>query len=124
VHGARPRALPRLQGERGARGFAVFTGELRFRVLSERAFRKRLAGLFERVEPGYSDSRGSGAVHVLGVGTCGPEDPERRSYHLAFTAALAGASGEPAERWLGSLELVRRDGDWVSSVVYADSVGA
>jgi hypothetical protein len=116
--------FPDCTGSEVLEGFAVFTGELRFRILSEAAFRDRLAGLFARVDPLYSDSRGAGALEVLGVGTCGPEDPERRSYHLAFTAGLAGEGDEPAERWLGSLELVMRDGEWVSSVVYADSVEA
>lgn len=116
--------FPDCTGSEVLEGFAFFTAELRFRILSEPAFRDRLAGLFARVDPAYSDSRGPGALEVLGVGTCGPEDPERRSYHLAFTAGLAGEGDEPAGRWLGSLELVMRDSEWVSSVVYADSVEA
>jgi hypothetical protein len=116
--------FPDCNGSEDLRGFAFFTGELRFRILTEREFRSRLAGLLARVDPAYSDARGSGAVRVLGVGTCGPDDPERRSYHLAFTAGLAGERDEPAERWLGSLELVRREGEWFLSVVFADSVRA
>ena len=119
-----PELFPDCTGSEVLEGFAVFTGELRFRILTERAFRDRLAELFGRVDPAYSDSRGPGAVRVLGVGTCGPEEPERRSYHLPYTAALAGEGNEPAERWLGALEFVMRDGEWVSSVVYADSVRA
>jgi hypothetical protein len=116
--------FPDCSGGEVLEGFAFFTGERRLRILAERAFRDRLTGLFERVAPAYSDSRGSGDVRVLGVGTCGPDDPARRSYHLAFTAALAGEGEAPAERWLGSLELVMREGEWVSSVVFADSVRA
>ena len=45
------------------------------------------------------------------MGTCGPDDPDRRSYHLAF---------EGGER-LGSLELVWRDGDWRIGMLFADT---
>jgi hypothetical protein len=45
------------------------------------------------------------------VGTCGPDDPERRSYHLAFEAADE----------LGSLELVRREGEWRIGMLFADT---
>jgi hypothetical protein len=55
-----------------------------------------------------------GEVTVAGVGTCGPEDPDRRSYHIAFWTP-DGAEG-------GSLELVRREGEWSIGIVYADSL--
>jgi hypothetical protein len=55
-----------------------------------------------------------GEVTVAGVGTCGPEDPDRRSYHVAFWTP-DGAEG-------GSLELVRREGEWSIGIVYADSL--
>lgn len=53
-----------------------------------------------------------GDATATGIGTCGPDDPDRRSYHLAFWAADEG----------GSLELVRRDGEWSIGIVYADSL--
>ncbi|MGH3042720.1 MAG: hypothetical protein ACRDNG_13465 [Gaiellaceae bacterium] len=45
------------------------------------------------------------------MGTCGPADPERRSYHVAFQAG---------DR-LGSLELVRREGQWGVGMLFADT---
>ena len=36
-----------------------------------------------------------GEVAVAGVGTCGPEDPDRRSYHVAPEAELACGNAEP-----------------------------
>jgi hypothetical protein len=75
----------------------VTGGEAEIRVLSPGAFRSRLDGLGEAV--------------VLGVGTCSPDDPARRSYHLAFEA------GDQ----LGSLELVRRDGEWRVGMLFADT---
>jgi hypothetical protein len=86
--------------------------------------RQWLAGLVGRINPGYADDRGPGRPVVLGVGTCGPDDPERRSYHVAFTVALRGPAGEPAQRWLGSFEFVRRAGRWVVPLVYLDTVDA
>jgi hypothetical protein len=119
------RALfPDCTGDEVLEGLAVAMSGPLFRILPEREFRAWLAELFGRVDSTYSDDRGAGALHVLGVGTCGPDDPERRSYHLAFTAGVAGEGGGASERWLGSVELVRREGEWVASVVYVDSVAA
>jgi hypothetical protein len=69
-------------------GHAFFTADFQVRVLSPASYRERLADLFERVDQGYSDAHGSGELRVLGVGTCGPSDLERRSYHIGATAAL------------------------------------
>ena len=71
-----------------------------------------------RTESRLSELVASSDLTVRGVGTCGPEDPERRSYHLAFGAVK---DGEP---WLGSFEFVFREGAWWISVLYADSVEA
>jgi hypothetical protein len=78
-------------------GHPFTDGEAEIRVLSEEDFRFRLAGL--------------GEPAVLGVGTCGSDDPASRSYHLAF-------EGEGA---LGSLELVQREGEWSIGMLFADT---
>ena len=78
-------------------GHPATDGGAEIRVLTEEEYRSRLAALGEAV--------------VRGVGTCGPDDPDRRSYHLAFEA------GEQ----LGSLELVRRDGAWRIGMLFADT---
>lgn len=105
-------------------GHAFFTADFQVRVLSPASYRERLADLFERVDPGYSDSHGSGGLKILGVGTCGPSDPERRSYHIGATAALRDESGTTAERWFESLEFVFREGEWRLGMYYADAVRA
>jgi hypothetical protein len=79
-------------------GHAVTGADGKIRVLSPEDYEARLAEL--------------GEVTVTGIGTCGPDDPDRRSYHLAFWAANEG----------GSLELVRREGRWSIGLVYADSI--
>ena len=81
-------------------GHAVTGADGKIGILSAEDYAARLAEL--------------GEVTVAGVGTCGPDDPDRRSYHLAFWTA-DGAEG-------GSLELVRREGEWSIGIVYADSL--
>jgi hypothetical protein len=81
-------------------GHAMTGADGEIAILSAEEYEARLAEL--------------GEVEVAGVGTCGPDDPERRSYHLAFWTA-DGTEG-------GSLELVRREGEWSVGIVYADSL--
>ena len=77
-------------------GHAFTDGQGEIRILAEARYRAELDRL--------------GEAAVLGVGTCGPDDPERRSYHLAFEG----------EDRLGSLELVRREGAWWVGMLLAD----
>jgi hypothetical protein len=81
-------------------GHAVTGADGKIGILSAEDYEARLAAL--------------GEVTVAGVGTCGPDDPERRSYHLSFWTP-DGAEG-------GSLELVRREGEWSIGIVYADTL--
>ena len=78
-------------------GHPATDGHAEIRILTEEAYRTRLAGL--------------GPAEVRGVGTCGPDDPERRSYHLAFAAGGR----------LGSIELVRREGQWWVGMLFDDT---
>jgi hypothetical protein len=63
---------------------------------------------------------GSGAVRVVGIGTCGPDQPGRRTYHVAWTAARR-LDDRPAERMLGSFELTFDD-DWRIALSYVGSL--
>jgi hypothetical protein len=105
-------------------GHAFFTGDFQVRVLSPAHYRERLASLSERVDPSYSDAHGGGELRILGIGTCGPSDPENRSYHVGATAALRDPAGKTTERWFESLEFVFRDGEWRLGMYYADAVRA
>lgn len=78
-------------------GHAFTDGAGEIRVLAEADYRAELGRL--------------GKAAVLGLGTCGPDDSDRRSYHLAF---------EGAEQ-LGSIELVRREGTWSVGMLFADT---
>ena len=66
---------------------------------------------------------GSGEARVLGTSACGPDDPERRSYYVAWTAGLGAGSGD-AERVVGLYEFTFRDDKWLVGILYLDSVDA
>jgi hypothetical protein len=73
------------------------------------------------VDPSFADDVGSGDVRVLGVGTCGPDIPGRRTYHLAWTVAASDAG--PPERLLGSFELTFEE-DWRIALWYLGPLDA
>jgi hypothetical protein len=106
------------------RGHGVHSVASKISVVPARDYPRWLDAMLRRVATDFGDDRGPGRVVVLGVGTCGPADPQRRSYHVAFTAALTGPAGEPARRFLGSLEFVMREGRWVTPLMYLDAVDA
>ena len=87
-------------------------------VLDEENYREQLDAIVTNLEPSFSDELGDGSVRVIGVGTCGPDIPRRRTYHLAWTAAVSEQEA-PAERVLGSFEFTFED-DWRIALWYLD----
>jgi hypothetical protein len=85
-------------------------------VVDEAAYRARLDEVLSGFDASFADDLGDGEVRVVGVGTCGPDIPGRRTYHLAWTAG-ASEGGAPAERVLGSFELTFED-DWRIALWY------
>jgi hypothetical protein len=59
---------------------------------------------------------------VIGVGTCGPDIPRRRTYHLAWTAAIDDGNG--AEPHLASFEVGFDGKDWKVILRYLDALEA
>jgi hypothetical protein len=86
-------------------------------ILDEQAYRGQIDAILGALDPTYSDELGDGSVRFLGVGTCGPNVPNRRTYHLAWTAA-ASEPGGPVERLLSSFELIFADGEWRIALWY------
>jgi hypothetical protein len=86
-------------------------------ILDEDAYRPSARGDPRGSPPTYSDEFGDGSVRILGVGTCGPDIPGRRTYHLAWTAAASGAGG-PVERLLSSFELTLANDEWRIALWY------
>ena len=105
------------------RGHAVASSAPVFEVLAPAAYRSQLEAILGSVDPSFTDDHGTGSIEVLGVGTCGPEELARRSYHLGMTMAVA-ESGAPPERLLGSFEFVHREGRWWIGVWYLDTLEA
>jgi hypothetical protein len=91
-------------------GHALGGSDFIIEVVDGDGYRRQLEAIVPNVDASFSDELGDGSVRVIGVGTCGPDIPRRRTYHVAWTAAVSEA-GAPAERLLGSFELTFDD-DW------------
>ena len=52
-------------------------------LVDENAYADHLDTITGRVDPSFSDEFGDGRPRIIGVGTCGPDIPGRRTYHLA-----------------------------------------
>ena len=57
-------------------------------VFPPAAYGQELDATVEAIDPAFSDDAGTGEARVLGTSSCGPDDPERRSYYVAWTAGL------------------------------------
>jgi hypothetical protein len=88
-------------------------------LVGDAEYQARLEEALGAIEPTYSDEHGAGAVRLLGVGTCGPDQPGRRSWHVAWTAATDLDGG--TRRVVGSFELTFRD-DWRIALWYLDTL--
>ncbi len=86
-------------------------------LVDDDGYRDQLEAISSNVDPSFVDDLGGGEARVLGVGTCGPDIPGRRTYHLAWTAAVSEA-GAPAERVLGSFELTFARNEWRIALWY------
>ena len=99
-------------------GYGLSGADFVVDVVRRSAYAQRLDEVVSAIEPGYADELGGGAATVIGVGTCGPDIPHRRTYHVAWTAAID--DGDGAERHLGSFE-VGFDGErWGVILWYLD----
>jgi hypothetical protein len=98
------------------RGYGLSDPEFLVDLVDERAYIDHLDTITGSVDPSFSDELGDGALRVIGVGTCGPDVPGRRTYHLAWTAAHRRADSD-AERVLGSFEFTFAD-DWRIALTY------
>jgi hypothetical protein len=90
-------------------------------VVDEAEYRNRLEALAGMIDPAFSDDLGTGEVRLTGVGTCGPDVPGRRTYHLAWTAGSSDPTGT-AERVLGSFEFTLEDDRWAVALLYLGSL--
>jgi hypothetical protein len=113
--------FPACASEDVLRGYGISGANFLVEVLGKGAYRQQLETVIGAIDPSYSDGLGAGSAQVLGVGTCGPDIPGRRTYHLSWTAAAA-ESGGAAERVLGSFELTFEDDEWRIALWYLDTL--
>ena len=66
-------------------GHGVSGPDLVTTLVSEDEYLVRLQGLTTEIVPG--------SMQLFGVGTCGPNQPDRRTYHLSWTADVNDADG-------------------------------
>jgi hypothetical protein len=96
-------------------GYGLSGPDFTVEVVDAVRYRARLEDVVGSLDASFADDLGGGDVRVVGVGTCGPDIPGRRTYHLAWTAAWS--EGGPSERLLGSFELTFED-DWRIALWY------
>ena len=103
-------------------GYGLSHADFVVDVVPKRRYAARLDEVVSGIDPGYADELGGGAPTVIGVGTCGPDIPRRRTYHLAWTAAIDDGNGP--ERHLGSFEVGFDGEDWRVILWYLDPLAA
>jgi hypothetical protein len=106
---------PGCEGDDVLEGHGLSGPDFIVEVVDAARYRARLEDVMGSLDPSFSDDLGGGEVRVVGVGTCGPDIPGRRTYHLAWTAA-ASEDVSP-QRLLGSFELTFED-DWRIALWY------
>jgi hypothetical protein len=96
-------------------GYGLSGPDFTVEVVDASGYRARLHDVMTSLDPSFADDLGAGDVRIVGVGTCGPDIPGRRTYHLAWTA---GATEDgSSQRLLGSFELTFHD-DWRIALWY------
>ena len=98
-------------------GYGLSGSNFVVEVVDEEGYRGQLEAITTNIDPLFTDELGGGSVRMIGVGTCGPDIPGRRTYHLAWTAAVS-ERGAPAERLLGSFELTMASDEWRIALWY------
>jgi hypothetical protein len=94
------------------KGYAVgdYQGHVFF--LSANRYRGYLGFFVEAVDEEYTDEFGGSEPQIVGVSTCG--EGGGTSYHLVYLVGLGDPDSTlPADRFLGTYELVERNGEWV-----------
>ena len=101
-------------------GYGLSDPHFLVHLVNENAYVDHLGTITGGVDPSFADELGDGTLRIIGVGTCGPDVPGRRTYHLAWTAAHRQADGE-TERVLGSFEFTFAD-DWRIALTYVGTL--
>ena len=103
-------------------GYGLSGADFVVDVVPRTAYAQRLDEVISGIDPGYADELGDGSASVIGVGTCGPDIPRRRTYHVAWTAGID--DGGSTERHLGSFEIGFDGERWGVILWYLDPLDA
>jgi hypothetical protein len=103
-------------------GYGLASADFIVEIVPRSAYARRLEDVVSGIDPAFTDELGGGSPTVIGVGTCGPAIPRRRTYHLAWTAAIDDGGG--VERHLGSFEVGFDGRDWKVILWYLDTLEA
>jgi hypothetical protein len=109
--------FPQCEDRDALSGYALGTHQGEIYYLRENAYRGSLGFFVEAVDEGFTDEFGGSEMQVLGVSSCG--SGADRSYHVVYFVGLADPDNAAfSARFLGTYELVERDGDWVVGITY------
>ena len=115
-----PEYFPECESGAVLYGYGISDPYFVVKVVDENAYADHLDTITGRVDPSFSDELGDGRPRIIGVGTCGPDEPSRRTYHLAWTAAHRQDADE-TKRVLGSFEFTFVD-DWRIALTYIGTI--
>jgi hypothetical protein len=109
--------FPQCEERDALNGYAIGSHQGEIVYLDARHYRGNLEFFVEAVDDEYTDDFGGPEMRVLGVSSCG--SGQDRSYHVVYLVGLGDPNSEGfADRFLGTYELVERDGEWVIGITY------
>lgn len=104
--------FPQCEDRNVLEGYAVGDYQGHIFYLPANRYEGYLEFFVEAVDDEYVDEFGGSEPQIVGVSTCGGGGG--RSYHLVYLVGLGDPDSTlPADRFLGTYELVERNGEWV-----------
>lgn len=104
--------FPQCEDRNVLRGYAVGDYQGHVFYLSDNRYRGYLGFVVEAVDDEFTDEFGGSEPQIVGVSTCGSGDGV--SHHLIYLVGLGDPDSTiPGDRFLGTYELVQRNGEWV-----------
>jgi hypothetical protein len=104
--------FPQCEDREVLNGYAVGDHMGRVFYLSDNRYQGYLEFAVEAVDDEFTDEFGGSEPQIVGVSTCGNGDG--LSHHLVYLVGLGDPESTiPGDRFLGTYELVQRNGEWV-----------
>lgn len=104
--------FPQCEERNALKGYAVGDYQGHVFYLSAVRYEGYLEFVVEAVDDEFTDEFGGSEPQIVGVSTCGSGDG--LSHHLVYLVGLGDPDSTiPGDRFLGTYELVQRNGEWV-----------